>query len=285
MGKMYTLKPDESINDHVKESMSIINSIVELSIGCMRDLANPREGTFVDMTYNKLMCSLEHIRESIEMLDEMCDELEDDLQESRKTYAHDMECIRKYGTQSVDAERLFEQLNEDLDYFRNLAISRNKELEEERERSNQLEKECSSWEERCAELNDRCDKVVEHWTKHCENLFHEHRKSLAAKDREIADLTEERDYYQDCLHKLANRASNFCGNCKHCKHSPMGFYYCFEKIKTGNIYPQYVKVDPDDASCEHFESNKPKVVIDKPEFPCCEHCSHEDCDNCTLCPF
>lgn len=76
-------------------------------------------------------------------------------------------------------------------------------------------------------------------------------------------------------HKVNNPA-NFCGNCAKCEQHPNDVYICkhyYKKI-----------VDPDDASCSHFKPND-GVVIGKPEFPCCEHCSHEDCDDCTLCPF
>ena len=139
-------------------------------------------------------------------------------------------------------------------------------------------------------IRDR-DDVVEHWTKHCENLFHEHRKCLAAKDREIY-------YWRDLAKKIAdqngceinscypktmiNNPANFCGNCKHYAqmHKDNDTY-------EGICVQHYIKrVDPDDASCEHFKPNQvDRVIISKPEFPCCEHCTHEDCDDCTLCPF
>lgn len=280
MGKMYTLKPDESINDHVKESMEIINHIVELSISCMRDLANPHEGTFVDMTFNKFMRSLEHIRESIQMLDDLTDELEDSVDDVRSEYEEKViQFFNRFMNSDFTDEyqHRIEQLNADLAHFRTLAASRNKELEGEREHSTQLEK-------RCVQLVRDRDAVVEYWTKHCEDIIQKHRKELVLKDRQIADLTEERDYYQDCLHKLANRASNFCGNCAH--YAQIGKdndEYEYEGICTQH----YIKrVDPDDASCSHFKSNQTdRVVIGKPEFPCCDKCNHDDCDNCTLCPF
>ncbi len=289
MGKMYTLKPDESINDHVKESMSIINRIVELSIGCMRDLANPHEGTFVDMTFDNLMLSLEHIRNSIEMLDELTDELEESSDEVRREYEEKViQFFNRFMNSDLTDEYEFrmkgavKNIHEIENHYMSEIQKLNAELENERERSNQLEKELSRLRAQHGELTKRCaklvsdrDSVVEYWTKHCENLFHEHRKSLAAKDREIANLTEERDYFQDCLHKLANRASNFCGNCSYCVKDPCE-YHC--------KHPQVLSwtVDPDDASCPCFKSNCDR---DKPDQPCCKACNRDDCDNCTLCPF
>ena len=156
----------------------------------------------------------------------------------------------------------------------------NADLEQERKKSNQLEKECSGWEEHCDGLTKRCaklvrdrDAVVEYWTKHCEGLFHEHRKSLAAKDREISGITKERDYYRDRVRELVNNGDNFCGNCAKCKKRDDDTYVCTHYFK--------MFVDPDQSSCLHFKSNR----VDKPDQPCCKACDHDDCDNCTLCPF
>ena len=137
------------------------------------------------------------------------------------------------------------------------------------------------------------DDSIEHWTKHCENLFNTHRKCLAEKDREIYELKLQRDQYSgsamywkckcDKLEKAkTNNPANFCGNCSH--YAQMGKDDGdFEGICTQH----YIKrVEPDDASCKHFKPTyDTRVVIAKPEFPCCEHCNHDDCDNCTLCPF
>lgn len=385
MGKMYTLQPDESINDHVKDTRDIINHIVELSIGCMRDLANPHEGTFIDMTYNKFMRSLEHIRESIEMLDELCDELEDDKDKIRHEYEKKViqffnrfmnadltdetnyrlgECVRHIHEIENHYMSEIQQLNEDLEHFCELAISRNKELEEERERSNQLEKRLKGehekymklreakeespayWkaqfermqeksnqlEKRCHDLIEDRDGVIEFWEgkfqkaktqfelakkflhmrrDEVSRLKEELRQTQLVKDaqkkvidekenallrlnHEIWELQEQAEYWEDLAKKIAdqngcditscypkiNNPANFCGNCKYFKIHPNDVGMC------ENIYGRYSKtVDPDDASCQAFESNNPTVVIGKPEFPCCDHCNHEDCDDCTLCPF
>lgn len=247
-----TFKPNDSISSHSKDSMDIINHIVELSISCMRDLANPHEGTFVDMTFNKFMCALEHIRETIETWESLCDELEADSDELRETiskitadcpyrgkYCDYPECGDCHFTKNRDKfiKELWEQLDilrKDEAHWHKLAVERNKEL------------------------GNR--------TRECNSL-----------KNQIADLIEERDYYQDCLHKLANRASNFCGNCANCEQHSSDVYVCKHS---------HTIIDPDESSCLHFKSNEQgKVVIGKPEFPCCEHCSHEDCSVCTLCPF
>lgn len=219
------------------------------------------------------------------------------------------------------ATELIEYLDgklEDLDHFRDLAISRNNELQQELERSTQLE-------QRCSELVIDRDKAVEYWTKHCEALIQKHREELAAKDREIYEAKFERDknsdsvtYWRNLAKTLAlhgvhatketyeyylevckneyidtdiahmypkimlNNPCNFCGNCRY--YAQMGKDDGdFESICTQH----YIKrVDPDDASCKHFKPTYDRqVVIAKPEFPCCDHCNREDCDNCTLCPF
>lgn len=153
-----------------------------------------------------------------------------------------------------------------------------------------LREENTKLKNRIAELIRNRDDIVKNWTNHCENLFHEHRKCLAAKDREIYELRRQRDEYENsttywkckCLKPKkaqANNAANFCGNCKYCKYME------------GQAYCQHPRVciwsiDPDDASCPAFESNQvDNVIVGKPEFPCCNGCNREDCDDCTLCPF
>lgn len=174
---------------------------------------------------------------------------------------------------------------EDLDRFQDLAISRNKELQQELERSTRLE-------QRCSELVIDRDKAVEYWTKHCEALLQKHREELAAKDREIyklkkAKLSSAYGYIDtDIAHMypkiMLNNPANFCGNCKHCeiRHGVEDYAIC------NNKWCMRFVIDPDDASCPHFEPTyNTRVVIGKPEFPVCEKCNHEDCSNCTLCPF
>lgn len=308
MGKMYTIQPNESINDHVKESMSIINHIVELSIGCMRDLANPHEGTFVDMTYNKFMRSLEHIRESIQMLDELCDELEDNNDEIRHEYEEKViqffnrfmnsDLADEYKERSNQLEKEFSRLKaqygELQKELKDTALNRDANLKlytAERERSNQLEEQLTAikgerdlakklarrlLDEKNAIKTDLMRAELE-----CKNL----RVVLDKKYAEIEELTKENfalekripDYF-----KAPNNPVNFCGNCRH--YAQMGKDDGdFEGICTQH----YIKrVDPDDASCSHFKSTyDTRVVIGKPEFPCCDHCNHDDCDDCTLCPF
>lgn len=363
MGKMYTLKPDESIIDHVKDSKDIINHIVELSISCMRDLANPHEGTFVDMIYDNFMRALEHIRDSIEMLDELTDELEDREDEVRREYEErvvrffnnwmNSDMSYEYKSRAEEAvKRIHEienhymseiqKLNEDLDRFRELAISRNKEIEQERERSNQLEEKNSKLREvldkkynelkeeheksnrlerRCHDLTEDRDGVIDFWEgkfqkvktqfelakkflhlrrEEVSRLKEELRQTQIVKDaqkkvidekenallrlnHEIWELQEQAEYWEDLAKKHAdpdghtpNNPANFCGNCANCEQHPNDIYICKHYYKK--------VVDPDDASCSHFKPNN-GVVIDKPEFPCCDHCNHEDCDDCTLCPF
>lgn len=189
----------------------------------------------------------------------------------------------------------------------------------------ELTKKSTQLEQHCSELVIDRDKAVEYWTKHCEALIQKHREELAAKDREIYEAKFERDknsdsvtYWRNLAKTLAlygvhatketyeyylevckneyidtdiahmypktmlNNPCNFCGNC--CHYAQMGKDDGdFEGICTQH----YIKrVDPDDSSCKHFKPTyDTRVVIAKPEFPCCDHCNREDCDNCTLCPF
>lgn len=324
MGDRGTFKSGDSMSSHSKDSMSIITRIVNASKESWKYIPEKDvyvdAGTFVDLDYRTFMTGFEHIRETIEEWEVMCDELDGDISELRKTietlagncpyrneYCDASDCAGcKYARINILARQMCEiqQLTEDCDRFRELAISRNKELEQEREKSNQLEKECSSWEERCTELKKELSNLKELCRTWQEESAKDYKKSkqlkeelstvravanqvaeekanlreeLAKKGREIADLIEERDYYQDCLHKLANRASNFCGNCK---------YFSMHSNDVGMCKHPHViarSIDPDDASCPCFESNQ--VDRDKPDQPCCKACNREDCDNCTLCPF
>lgn len=157
-----------------------------------------------------------------------------------------------------------------------------------------LSGELESQEKRCDELVRDRDGVVEYWTKHCENLFHTHRKSLAAKDHEIWELQEIAEYWEDLAKKIAdqngcditscypktkiNNPSNFCGNCRYCKIDPNeGIAVCTHS----RVITYWL--DPDAASCEYFESSQ--VDRDKPDHPCCEACNRDNCNGCALCPF
>lgn len=336
MGDRGTFKPGDSMSSHSKDSMSIITRIVNASKESWKYIPEKDvyvdAGTFVDLDYRTLMTGFEHIRETIEEWEAMCDELDEDISALRKSveilagncpyrnkYCDASDCAEcEYAKKEMEIQL---SIIEDRDHFRELAISRNNELEEEREKSNQLEKElstvrevanqileekiklsedlrkeCDSWEERCLHLKKRIsqivrnrDSVVDHWTKRCEHLLQKHRVELAAKDHEIWELQEQVEYWEDLAkkyadpdgHKLSpNNPCNFCGNCKYFRIHPSDVGVC-ERLKDQN---KFKVVDPDDASCKAFESNN-GVVIGKPEFPCCEHCSHEDCDNCNLCPF
>lgn len=309
MGKMYTLEPDESINDHVKESMSIIDHIVEMSISCMRDLANPHEGTFVDITFNKFMCSLEHIRESIQMLDDLTDEIEEHADEVRHEYEEKViqffnsfmnsELADEYKERSNQLEkelsRLKAQCGELQKELKNTALNRDANLKlyaAEHIRSNQLEEQLAAIKgERdlakklARRLLDEKNAIKTDLTRaelECKNL----RVVLDKKYVEIEELTKENfalerkipDYI-----KAPNNPANFCGNCKYFKISA-SVGVC-ERLKSRN---KFKVVDPDDASCSHFKSNqvdRDKSDRDKPDHPCCEACNRDDCDNCTLCPF
>lgn len=293
MGKMYTLQPDESINDHMKESITMLNELAR-SIGADYYL----NSTMIkNIKPDSVRSVIEHVRNTIEMLNDLCDELDDDLREVRKAYADDMECVRKYGTQSVDAERLFVQLNEDCECFRLLAISRNKELEQERTRSNQLEKELSDktrlFELAKKFLHQRRDQLSVLEEEMRQNLIvkNAQKKVIDEKEKQISDLhheiwelQEQAEYLKDQVKFWKNLAKahvttpnnpqNFCGNCK---------YFAFvakEDGMHGCCHEHYLKeVGPDDASCDKFCHS-----YEKPDHEVCNNCDKE-CDDCGYYPF
>lgn len=141
-----------------------------------------------------------------------------------------------------------------------------------KEQFERMQKKSTQLEQRCSELVIDRDKAVEYWTKYCESLLQKHREELAAKDREIYKLNKQG---LSSLYGKANDPCNFCGNCRH--YAQMGKDDGdFEGICTQH----YVKrVDPDDASCEHF-----KTTYDKPDHEVCDNCD-SDCDTCGYYPF
>lgn len=309
MGKMYTLQPNESINDHVKDSKVIINHIVELSISCMLDLANPHEATFVDMTYNKFMRSLEHIRESIQMLDDLTDEMEDDITEIRHEYEEKViQFFNRFMSSDLSDEYDFrmKEAVRNIHEIENHYMSEIQQLEErlkvEHEKYMKLreakEHSPSYWKDQFDRMCKKSNQLEEQLTalkgerdlakKLAKKLMDEKRilkddltrseleckvlrETLDKKYAEIESLTEELINGANS----PNNPANFCGNCKYFKIHPNDTGMC------ENIYGCYSKiVDPDDASCQAFESNSTK-----PDHPVCSHCDHEDCDDCSLCPF
>lgn len=281
MGDRGTFKSGDSMSSHSKDSMSILTNIVVKSkalwVGINTDSSTKM---LIDIPYKGFMYAIEHIRETIEEWEAMCDELDDDISELRKT----LETLAgncPYRDKYCDATDCA-----DCEHARiNVLARQQRELEVQRDIIKDRESIIESLRKQFTAQRD----VIHDRDEIIANLRCELRDLKAAKIKEtnslknqIADFTEERDYYQDCLHKLANRASNFCGNC--------AFYAQMGKDDgeyEGICTQYYIKrVDPDDASCKHFKSNQvDRVVIGKPEFPCCDKCNHDDCDNCTLCPF
>lgn len=252
MGK---LKSDESINDHMKESIDMLNAMVDsIGVGHYHNTT-----TLNKITPDSVRFVIEHVRDTIQMLDELCDELEDDKDEIRREYEEKViQFFNRFMSSDLSDEYDFRMkevvrnIHEIENHYMKEIQELTKELEEERERSNRLEK-------RCGELIRDRDNVVD----------------LAKKfvNQNGCDITS-------CYPKhLINNPASFCGNCKYFSMRPNDVGFCNNKHADPFI------VDPDDTSCQAFESNNPTVVIDKPEFPCCEHCSHEDCDDCNLCPF
>lgn len=191
-----------------------------------------------------------------------------------------------------------------------LADAKN-ELEQEREKSNQLDEKnrkiktqfelakkfLHQRREEVSRLKEelRQTQIVKDAQK---RVIDEKENALLRLNHEIWELQEQAEYWEDLAKKIAdqngcdfascypktspNNPANFCGNCRH--YAQMGKDDNeFEGICTQH----YIKrVDPDDASCKHFKPTyDTRVVIGKPELPCCVHCNHDDCDNCTLCPF
>ena len=323
MGKMYTLKPDESINDHVKDSIAILNHIVELSISCMRDLANPHEGTFVDMTYNDFMYAIEHVRNSIEMLDELCDELEDDKDGIRQEYEEKViQFFNRFMNSNLAdehnyRERELARLVHQLD---NRCFELDKELEKEREKSNQLEKRCEDLEHQLKEEHERYMKLREakeqsptYWKakfermqkksnqleqqlitikserdlakKLAKKLMDEKRvlkNNLTSSELELKALREVLDKKYDEIESLTQQLINSSPN------NPQNFcgnckYFAFvakEDGMHGCCHEQYLK----EVDPDDASCNRFCHPCDKPDHEVCDNCD-SDCDTCGYYPF
>lgn len=350
MGKMYTLKPGESINDHVKKSISLLNRLAKIVKEAYKYLPEKdctlETGVFLDIDSRAFYSAIEHARESIEMLDELCDEQDEDnsrLRSSLEKLTGECPYHEKYcdyddcGECEYARISVLRNMSENCEHFRELAISRNKELEEERERSNQLEHQLKEEHERYMKLHEAKEHSPAYWKEQFERMQEKsnqleeknrklttkfelakkflyqrraeysrlkeklrqtqlvkeaQKKVIDEKEKQISDshheiwklqkkITDQNGYdiTSGYPKTMINNPANFCGNCKYFATHPNDVGMC------ENIYGRYSKaVDPDDTSCQAFESNN-SIVIDKPEFPCCDHCNHEDCDDCTLCPF
>lgn len=363
MSDMSTFGNNDSVFSHGENSISMLKRLVEITKEAYKYL--PEKdctvacGTFVDVDTRAFLSAVQHFRESIEAYRDLTEELDEDISKLRKMceafagkcpyrdkycggdFEDCVECdYAKKLVVNKDAESLFEQLKEDCEHFRNLAISRNKELEQEREKSTQLEQRIKvltaerdlakklakqKAEEFKIQLNEKYGTVVD-----CMEL----KAKLDKKCREVGELTKELEREHECSNELGkeleqeqkkstqleeriklikadrdryfkylrethyfdtdikhmypktlireNDPCNFCGNCRH--YAQMGKDDGdFEGICTQHFIK---RVDPDDASCEHFKPTyDTRVVIGKPEFPVCEKCNHEDCSNCILYPF
>lgn len=128
-------------------------------------------------------------------------------------------------------------------------------------------------------------------------VIDEKENALLRLNHELWEMQEKAEYWEDLAKEQAdwslrasisrdirkyNNPQNFCGNCKY--YAQMGKD---DDEYEGICVQHYIKrVDPDDASCEHFQSNQvDNVVVDKPDHPCCKACNRDNCDGCTLCPF
>jgi DNA repair exonuclease SbcCD ATPase subunit len=297
MGKMYTLKPDESINDHMKESITMLNKLAE-SIGADYYL----NSTLIkDIKPDSVRFVIEHVRNTIEMLDELTDELEDHESEVRREYEEKV--VQFFSTWTNFDVSEIQKLNEDLEHFRELAISRNKELQQECEKSNQLEAQVKELKDERQELLSQMLELTgkvhnqEHQLKeeherymklrevkeqspaYWKAKFERMQKKYSQLDKYCGELEIEIDFLrsedtdsEDTDSVEVNNPANFCGNCK---------YFAFiakEDGMHGCCHERYLKeVDPDDASCRAFESNKPDHEV-------CDNCDKE-CGNCGYYPF
>lgn len=292
MDGMTTFGNNDSVFSHGEDSISMLNRLAEIAKGAYKYIPEKdctvEYGTLVSVDTCAFLSAVQHFRESIEAYRDLTEELNDALREVRKAYADDMERIRKYGTQSVDTEKLFEQLNEECEHFRLLAISRNKELEREREKSNQLEQQLIEFnaklDKKCREVGELTS-VVTNLQNELDHVYEKIELIKADRDRYFKQLCESGYFDTDIasMFPKINNPQNFCGNCEHFEICSGDVGICTRLKK----HKRYKVVDPDDASCKFFKPtyDETRVVIGKPEFPVCEKCNHDDCDNCTLCPF
>lgn len=297
MGGMTTFGNNDSVYSHGEDSISMLNRMVEIAKEAYKYIPEKdctvECGTFVDVDSRAFLSAIQHIRESIEAYRDITEELDDDLREVRKAYADDM---KRIGGNPLNIEQYVQQLKDDLEHFRALAISRNKELVELKEQYDELKKEysnlkdlCKLWREESAKDHESCIKLREELDYALKQV--ELWKKLAKYSARYVDTDIAYMYPKTTL----NDPCNFCGNCKYYSAplTPEEARYCKHDIVVtrdvgtcNNKWASPYIVDPDDASCPHFKpAYGDRAVIGKPEFPCCEKCNHEDCDDCTLCPF
>lgn len=269
MGGMTTFGNNDSVFSHGEDSISMLNRLAEIAKGAYKYIPEKdctvECGTLVSVDTCAFLSAVQHFRESIEAYRDLTEELDDDLREVRKAYKNDMERV---GV-SPDLEQFIKSMKEDHEHFRLLAISHNKELEREREKSNQLEQQLIEFN---AKLDKKCREVGE-LTSVVTNLQNE----LDHVYEKIEMIKADRDRYFKKLCELGyfdtNDPQNFCGNCKHFEMHVEDVGVC-ARFKKQN---KYKVVDPDDGSCKAFESNKPDHEV-------CNNCDKE-CDDCGYYPF
>lgn len=314
MGGMTTFGNNDSVFSHGEDSISMLNRLAEIAKEAFKYI--PEKdctvacGTFVDIDARAFLSAVQHFRESIEAYRDLCDELEDDKDET--------------NYRAGELARLIHQLGNQVGELDNRCFSLNKELEEERERSTQLEqrikvltaerdlakklaKRKSEELKRqlnekygtvvaCMELKDKLDKkcrevgeltsTVANLQNELDHVYEKIELIKADRDRYFKQLCESGYFDTDILHMYPKTMLNNPANfCGNCKHCEIR-HGVEDYAICNNIWCTRFVIDPDDASCEHFKPTyDTRVVIGKPEFPVCEKCSREDCSNCTLCPF
>lgn len=311
MGGMTTFGNNDSVFSHGEDSISMLNRLAEIAKEAFKYI--PEEdctvacGTFVDIDKHAFISAVQHFRESIEAYRDLCDELEDDKDEIRHEYE---EKVIQFFNRFMNADLTDEtnyragELARLVHQLDNRVGELDQELEQERERSNQLEEKVRSLTTKFKLakkfLYQRREEVsrLKEELRQTQIVKDAQKKVIDEKEKQICDLYHEiwelqvkAEFWEDSAKKgyidtdiahmypktTINNAANFCGNCKHFVTHPCDIATC------NNKYASPIIVDPDDASCSHFESNQ--ADRSKPDQPCCEACNRDDCDDCALCPF
>lgn len=288
MDGMTTFGNNDSVFSHGEDSISMLSRLAKIAKEAYKYIpendCTVACGTFVDVDTRAFLSAVQHFRESIEAYRDLTEELDDDLRKCRANHFQERE-------HSNQLEQRIKFLTAECDLAKKLAKQKSEELKRKLNEKYGTDVTCMELEDKldrkCREVGELTS-VVANLQNELDHVYEKIELIKADRDRYFKQLHESGYFDTDIAHMYPkttlklNNPANFCGNC--CHYAQMGKDDGdFEGICTQH----YIKrVDPDDASCEHFKPTyDTRVVIGKPEFPVCEKCNREDCDNCTLCPF
>ena len=289
MGGMTTFGNNDSVFSHGESSISMLNRLAEIAKEAYKYIpendCTVACGTFVDVDTRVFLSAVQHFRESIEAYRDITEELDNDLREARKAYKDDKERLKllrcvldltgrvhEQEAKSTQLEQRIKVLTTERDLAKKLAKQKSEELKRQLNEKHGIDIHSQ---ELKAKLDEKCREVGrlthEIWELQEIAEFWEDLAKKGYVDTDIAHM-----YPKTTL--KPNNPANFCGNCRH--YAQMGK----DNGDIEGICTQYYikRVDPDDASCEHFKPTYDKT--DKPDHEVCDNCDG-NCDTCGYYPF